>query len=66
MATSAAYGSSQLGAESEPQLPAYATATVTPDPLTHYTGPRIKPKPLWQPCCSRILHLLCHSRNSCC
>ena len=31
-AVSTGYGSSQAGGKSELQLPAYATATVTPDP----------------------------------
>ena len=37
----------RLGAESELQLPAYAIATATPDPLTHRARPAIEPASSW-------------------
>ena len=39
----AAHGVSRSGIKSEPQLPTFAMAVVTLDPLTHCTGLGIEP-----------------------
>ena len=52
----------RLGIESELQLSAYTTATATPDPLTHWVGPGIRPACFMDT--SRVLNPLSHSGNS--
>ena len=72
-----AYGSSWLVVKMELQLPAYTTATATPDLslmcdlccslwqrriLTHWWRPGIEPSPPWILC--QVLNLLSHYENS--
>ena len=49
MTTSTAYGSSWAKDQIQAAAMNYTAAAATPDPLTGYTGPGIKPLPLQLP-----------------